>query len=188
MKLNKLHRFTIAALCWLGAALFFGLWLAQDAWTLWPALILAGLGLLGIRDLVQTRHAILRNYPIIGHLRFFFEKIRPEMRQYFFEGDTDGRPFPRERRAIVYQRAKRDLDKKPFGTQGDVYTEGHEWMLHSIAPAPVAKDLFRIKIGGPDCTQPYNASVLNISAMSYGALSANAIRSMNLGAKMGGSL
>jgi glutamate synthase domain-containing protein 2 len=146
----------------------------------------SALTLVGIRDLLQTRHAILRNYPIIGHLRFFFEKIRPEMRQYFFEGDTDGRPFPRERRAIVYQRAKHELDKKPFGTQGDVYAEGHEWMLHSIAPAPVAKELFRVTIGGPNCTQPYSASVLNISAMSYGALSANAIRAMNLGAKMGG--
>jgi glutamate synthase domain-containing protein 2 len=153
-------------------------------WTTLTAVII--LILVGIHDLVQTRHAILRNYPIIGHLRFFFEKIRPEMRQYFFEGDTDGRPFPRERRAIVYQRAKHELDKKPFGTQGDVYAEGHEWMLHSIRPTPVAKDLFRVSIGGPDCTKPYDASVLNISAMSYGALSANAIRALNLGAKMGG--
>lgn len=153
-------------------------------WTIF--LTAAGLTLVGIRDLIQTRHAILRNYPIIGHLRFFFEKIRPEMRQYFFEGDTDGRPFPRERRAIVYQRAKHELDKKPFGTQGDVYAEGHEWMLHSISPAPLAKDLFRVTIGGPNCTQPYSASVLNISAMSYGALSANAIRALNLGAQMGG--
>ena len=152
-------------------------------WTVF--LIFVGLTLVGIRDVIQTRHAILRNYPIIGHLRFFFEKIRPEMRQYFFEGDTDGRPFPRERRAIVYQRAKRELDKKPFGTQGDVYAEGHEWMLHSIAPAPVTKELFRVMIGGPHCTQPYSASVLNISAMSYGALSANAIRALNLGAQMG---
>ncbi len=148
--------------------------------------ITISLSLIGIYDLNQTRHAILRNYPIIGHLRFFFEKIRPEMRQYFFEGDTDGRPFPRERRAIVYQRAKRELDKKPFGTQGDVYAEGHEWMLHSIKPAPLAKELFRLTIGGPQCTQAYNASILNISAMSYGALSANAIRALNLGAKAGG--
>ena len=152
------------------------------------AILIASVSLVfvGIRDLVQTRHAILRNYPIIGHLRFFFEKIRPEMRQYFFEGDTDGRPFPRERRAIVYQRAKHELDKKPFGTQGDVYAEGAEWMLHSIKPAPLAKELFRTSIGGPHCTQPYSASVLNISAMSYGSLSANAIRALNLGAKMGG--
>jgi glutamate synthase domain-containing protein 2 len=151
-----------------------------------PFVIATLLSLLGIHDLVQTRHAILRNYPIIGHLRFFFEKIRPEMRQYFFEGDTDGRPFPRERRAIVYQRAKSQLDKKPFGTQGDVYAEGHEWMLHSMMPAPLAKDLFRVTIGGPQCTQPYSASVFNISAVSYGALSANAIRSLNKGAAKGG--
>ncbi len=152
-------------------------------WTVFLSFTL--LTMVGIRDVIQTRHAILRNYPIIGHLRFFFEKIRPEMRQYFFEGDTDGRPFPRERRAIVYQRAKRELDKKPFGTQGDVYAEGHEWMLHSIAPVPVTKELFRVMIGGPHCTLPYSASVLNISAMSYGALSANAIRALNLGAQMG---
>jgi glutamate synthase domain-containing protein 2 len=140
----------------------------------------------GLHDLTQQSHAILRNYPIIGHLRFFFEKIRPELRQYFFEGDTDGMPFPRERRAIVYQRAKRQLDKRPFGTQGDVYAEGHEWMLHSIKPMPVEKAPFRVLVGGPHCSQPYSASVLNISAMSYGALSANAIRSLNLGAKIGG--
>ncbi len=144
------------------------------------------LSLVGLRDLSQTSHAILRNYPVIGHLRFFLEKIRPEMRQYFFEGDTDGMPFPRERRAIVYQRAKLQLDKRPFGTQGDVYAEGHEWMLHSMRPEPVAAEGFRLTIGGPKCTQPYNASVLNISAMSYGALSANAIRALNLGAKRGG--
>ena len=144
------------------------------------------LSLVGLRDLTQTSHAILRNYPVLGHLRFFLEKIRPEMRQYFFEGDTDGMPFPRERRAIVYQRAKLQLDKRPFGTQGDVYAEGHEWMLHSMQPMPVAAEAFRLTIGGPKCSQPYNASVLNISAMSYGALSANAIRALNFGAKRGG--
>jgi glutamate synthase domain-containing protein 2 len=151
-----------------------------------PFLASFALVLVGFRDLFQTKRAVLRNYPIIGHLRYFFEKIRPELRQYFFEGDTDGRPFPREKRAIVYQRAKRQLDKKPFGTQSDVYAEGAEWMLHSMQPLDVAKDAFRITIGGPDCKQPYSASVLNISAMSYGALSANAIRALNRGAKIGG--
>ncbi len=155
------------------------------SWLWLPAVLAIALSCVGVRDLIQTRHAILRNYPIIGHLRFFFEKIRPEMRQYFFEADTDGRPFPRERRAIVYQRAKRELDKKPFGTQGDVYAEGYEWMLHSMMPVALAKDLFRVTVGGPECKQPYSASVLNISAMSYGALSANAIRSLNKGAKTG---
>ncbi len=149
-----------------------------------PAVALA-VSLIGLYDITQTRHAILRNYPIIGHLRFFFEKIRPELRQYFFEGDTDGKPFPREKRAIVYQRAKRELDKKPFGTQSDVYAEGHEWMLHSIVPTDLATHGFRLSIGGPNCKQPYNASIFNISAMSYGALSANAIRSLNKGARLG---
>jgi glutamate synthase domain-containing protein 2 len=150
-----------------------------------PLAIAAALAFVGLHDITQTKRSILRNYPIIGHIRFFLEKIRPEMRQYFFEADTDGRPFPREKRAIVYQRAKKQLDKKPFGTQSDVYAEGAEWMLHSMQPMDVAKDLFRITIGGPACKQPYSASVLNISAMSYGALSANAIRSLNAGAKKG---
>jgi glutamate synthase domain-containing protein 2 len=150
-----------------------------------PLVVSTFLTLVGVHDVVQTKRAILRNYPIIGHLRFFFEKIRPEMRQYFFESDQDGMPFPREKRAIVYQRAKRQLDKKPFGTQGNVYAEGHEWMLHSMAPLENHDANFRTMIGGPDCTQPYSASVFNISAMSYGALSANAIRALNKGAKIG---
>jgi glutamate synthase domain-containing protein 2 len=142
--------------------------------------------LVGLRDLTQTKHAILRNYPIAAHLRFILENIRPEMRQYFFEADKDGTPFPRDKRAIVYQRAKRQLDKRPFGTQYDVYGNQYEWLHHSIAPMPVATALPRIEIGGPQCRQPYSASVFNISAMSYGALSANAIRSLNRGAKLGG--
>ncbi|MCA0433122.1 MAG: FMN-binding glutamate synthase family protein [Proteobacteria bacterium] len=150
-----------------------------------PLTCTAFLSIIGLSDLTQTRHAILRNYPILGHLRFFFEKIRPEMRQYFFESDQDGAPFPRERRAIVYQRAKRELDKKPFGTHGNVYAEGHEWMLHSMMPAALAVAPFRVTVGGPDCRQPYSASVFNISAMSYGALSANAIRALNKGARLG---
>ena len=141
---------------------------------------------LGLRDLMQTRHAILRNYPIAAHLRFILENIRPEMRQYFFEADKDGSPFPRDKRAIVYQRAKRELDKRPFGTQYDVYEGRYEWLHHSMAPKPVTAELPRITIGGSQCTQPYSASVFNISAMSYGALSANAIRSLNRGAKIGG--
>jgi len=146
------------------------------------ALFLAGVGLY---DYFQTKHAVLRNYPIAAHLRFIFEAIRPEMRQYFFEGEKDGMPFPRDRRAIVYQRAKSMLDVRPFGTTHDVYAEGYEWMTHSIAPTPVSKEPFRISIGGPDCTQPYSASIFNISAMSFGSLSANAIRALNGGARLG---
>jgi glutamate synthase domain-containing protein 2 len=141
---------------------------------------------IGIHDVTQTRHAILRNYPIIAHLRFFFEKIRPEMRQYFFESDHDGTPFARDQRAIVYQRAKKALDKRPFGTQQNVYEAQYEWMHHSMSPKAVAKEPFRIMIGGPQCEKPYSASIFNISAMSFGSLSANAIRSLNRGAKLGG--
>jgi glutamate synthase domain-containing protein 2 len=149
------------------------------------AMAMAALVALGIHDLLQTRHAILRNYPIAAHLRFMLETIRPEMRQYFFEGDKDGAPFPRDKRAIVYQRAKKELDKRPFGTMFDVYQEQYEWLHHSIAPKPPASvDEMRILIGtGP---RAYPASLLNISAMSYGALSANAVRSLNKGAKAGG--
>ena len=145
----------------------------------------AGLAALGIRDLTQTKHSILRNYPIAAHLRFLLENIRPEMRQYFFEADKDGAPFPRDKRTIVYQRAKRELDKRPFGTQYDVYDSKIEWLQHSMAPKDPAKAPLRIKIGDESCTQPYEASVFNISAMSYGSLSANAIRALNRGAKIG---
>ncbi len=155
--------------------------------TAWLALlVVAGtLAAVGIRDVTQTKRAILRNYPIAAHLRYFFEAIRPEMRQYFFEGDKDGMPFSRDKRAIVYQRAKGELDKRPFGTQYDVYQTPFEWLTHSMAPKHVCTDCFRITIGGSACTQPYSASVFNISAMSYGSLSANAIRSLNKGAKIG---
>ena len=149
-------------------------------------LVFAGLTLLGLRDLVQTRHAVLRNYPISAHLRFILEELRPEMRQYFFESETDGLPFSRTQRAIVYQRAKMALDKRPFGTQLEVYEQGYEWLRHSIAPRPVATEAFRNNVGGPDGAQPYSASVFKISALSFGALSANAIRALNGGAKLGG--
>ncbi len=158
-----------------------------QVWWLMPLTLLCiGSVLLGLRDLRQTRHAVLRNYPVAAHLRFLLEGIRPEMRQYFFEGDKDGAPFPRDKRAIVYQRAKKELDKRPFGTQFDVYQEQYEWLHHSIAPAAlVPHDRMRVTVGA-GTAQPYAASLLNISAMSYGSLSANAIRALNKGAKAGG--
>lgn len=170
------------------AAIGFGLaWLADPHWWIGICFLVAAfLSALGLYDYMQDGHSILRNYPVAAHLRFIFEAIRPEMRQYFFEGDKDGMPFPRDRRAIVYQRAKNTLDVRPFGTTYDVYSDRYEWMSHSIAPRPVTKEPFRIIIGGPDCTQPYSASIFNISAMSFGALSANAIRALNGGAKLGG--
>jgi glutamate synthase domain-containing protein 2 len=149
-------------------------------------LILFGaLAVIGTIDLLQTRHAVLRNYPLTAHIRFILEEIRPEIRQYFLESEKDGTPFSRDKRAIVYQRAKKALDKRPFGTQYDVYAAGFEWLDHSIAPKPVAREPFRVMIGEPDCAKPYSASVFNISAMSFGALSPNAIRALNIGAKRG---
>jgi glutamate synthase domain-containing protein 2 len=150
-----------------------------------PLLVFGALTLLGIRDLTQKRHAVLRNYPISAHMRFLLESIRPEMRQYFFESEKDGMPFSRDQRALVYQRAKIDLDKRPFGTQYNVYQDGYEWVHHSISPQPIATEKFRVNVGGPDCLKPYSASIFNISAMSFGSLSANAIRALNGGAKKG---
>ena len=149
-------------------------------------LIGAGLTMIGLHDLGQSKHAVLRNYPISAHLRFLLESIRPEMRQYFFEDEKHGLPFSRDKRAIVYQRAKMQLDKRPFGTAYDVYAEGFEWLNHSLSPKPLATEKFRVRIGGPDCALPYEASIFNISAMSFGALSPNAIHALNEGARKGG--
>lgn len=149
------------------------------------AVSFAALTGLGFRDIIQARHSILRNYPVIGHLRFLLEFIRPEIRQYFIEADNEANPFSRQQRSLVYQRAKGDSDKRPFGTQRDVGAMGYEWINHSLAPTVVPSHDFRLTIGGPGCTQPYTASVFNISAMSFGALSANAILALNAGAKRG---
>jgi glutamate synthase domain-containing protein 2 len=182
-------RFIVLTLVTIGSAVFGLALLAAPGgwpWLLPLFLVCAGLTVLGFRDLFNPTHAILRNYPISAHLRFILESIRPEMRQYFFEDEKHGTPFSRDKRAVVYQRAKMQLDKRPFGTQYDVYGSGFEWLHHSIAARPVAHVAPRISIGGPDCTQPYSASVYNISAMSFGSLSANAIRALNQGAKAGG--
>ena len=189
--LSTIFNFRFALITWpaILIAVAIGLMLAfpgQTWWLLPLAILCAGSVLIGLHDLRQTRHAVLRNYPVAAHLRFLLESIRPEMRQYFFEGDKDGTPFPRDKRAIVYQRAKRDLDKRPFGTQYDVYEEQYEWLHHSIAPtAPLKHEALRTLVGA-GTAQPYSASLLNISAMSYGSLSANAIRALNKGAKAGG--
>lgn len=143
------------------------------------------LAAVGTRDILQTKSSILRNYPIAAHIRFMLEEIRPEIRQYFFEGEKDGTPFSRDKRAIVYQRAKMAPDKRPFGTQYNVYEDGFEWLQHSMQPEPTETLPFRITIGGPDCKRPYSASVFNISGMSFGALSPNAIRALNKGARAG---
>ncbi len=151
------------------------------------ALLCLFLVALGWRDTHQQRHSVLRNYPVIGHLRFLMEFVRPEIRQYFIENDHEAAPFSRQQRSLVYQRAKGDADKRPFGTQLDVQAIGYEWINHSMAPTRVASHDFRLTIGGggTSCSQPYSASVFNISAMSFGALSANAILALNGGAKRG---
>ncbi|WP_445491770.1 FMN-binding glutamate synthase family protein [Rhodopseudomonas sp. RCAM05734] len=182
-------RFIVLTICSVVTVLLIGIALSDHKvfdLVLIPTLVFAGLTALGIRDLVQKDHAVLRNYPIAAHLRFLLEEIRPEMRQYFFESEKDGMPFSRDTRAVVYQRAKMVLDKRPFGTQKNVYEQGYEWMHHSVAPRPHASEAFRINVGGPDCARPYSASVFNISAMSFGALSPNAIRALNAGARKGG--
>jgi len=150
-----------------------------------PILVFAYLVGTGFHDLLQTKRAVLRNYPVIGHMRFLLEFIRPEIRQYFIESDNEATPFSRAQRSLVYQRSKGDSDKRPFGTQLDTHATGHEWMTHSVAPSTLASHDFRITIG-PHTAQPYSASVFNISAMSFGALSANAISALNAGAKRGG--
>jgi glutamate synthase domain-containing protein 2 len=147
-----------------------------------------GFGLLsglGIFDMQQSKSSILRNYPVIGHLRFMLEYVRPEIRQYFIEGDSEASPFSRAQRSLVYQRAKGESDKQPFGTQLSVYADGYEWVNHSVSPSTVASHDFRVTIGATSA-QPYSASVFNISAMSFGALSANAILALNAGAQRGG--
>lgn len=156
-------------------------------WSLWwwPAAAFAFLSAVGYVDYTQDRQAIRRNYPVLAHFRFFFEFIRPEIRQYFIEADTEELPFSRAQRSIVYQRAKGVADKRPFGTQINVYLPNYEWINHSMAPSDIQSHDFRIDIGGEQCAQPYSASVFNISAMSFGALSANAILSLNHGAKKG---
>lgn len=151
----------------------------------WPVLFLC-LSLIGLHDLKQEHHSILRNYPVIGHLRFMLEFIRPEIRQYFLESETDASPFSRAQRSLVYSRSKGESDKRPFGTQLDVRGIGYEWINHSIATTKLTSHDFRIQIGGSDCKQPYSMSRFNISAMSFGALSANAVLALNLGAKRGG--
>jgi glutamate synthase domain-containing protein 2 len=149
-------------------------------------LFFAALSAVGVHDLLQTHHAILRNYPILGHLRFLLEFIRPEIRQYFIESESEAAPFSRAQRSLVYARAKGQSDKRPFGTQLDVDQAGFEWLTHSMAPSTIDNHHFRVRVGNTACSQPYDISLFNVSAMSFGALSANAIMALNQGAKMGG--
>lgn len=158
------------------------------AW--WPQLLwswglLGPIVAIGIYDFFQVKHSVSRNFPVVGRMRYLMEFIRPEIYQYFIEGDTEGVPFDRDQRSLVYQRAKKVRDTVPFGTKEDVYAVGYEWVNHSMAPLTHHPDAMRVEIGGPDCRQPYSASLLNISAMSYGSLSRNAILALSSGARHG---
>lgn len=152
---------------------------------LWTYVLVLPLIALGVRDALQRRRAVLRNFPVIGHFRYLLEMIRPEINQYFIESNTDGAPFSRELRSVSYQRAKKERETVPFGTQRDVYEVGYEWLNHSLAATHAPKDP-RVRIGEGRARLPYDSSVLNISAMSFGSLSANAVRALNGGAKLGG--
>jgi glutamate synthase domain-containing protein 2 len=157
------------SLWWLIAAVFFGL-----------------LSLVGLYDLAQRRHSILRNFPVLGHARFLLEDIRPEVQQYFIERNYNGRPFDRDTRAVIYERAKGIHGEQAFGTERDVNEVGYEFVVHCAAPLEPPAQAPRVRVGGPDCSQPYDMALLNVSAMSFGALSANALRALNAGAAAGG--
>jgi glutamate synthase domain-containing protein 2 len=149
--------------------------------------VVAGLlALVGSYDLVQKRHSILRNYPIVGHGRFILEALRPELQQYFIERNDDGRPYDRDTRTAVYERAKGIKDEQAFGTERDVAAPGYEWLLHSTGSHDPPKEVPRVRIGGPDCSRPYDMALLNVSAMSFGALSGAALTALNRGAAKGG--
>lgn len=184
-KLIELQRYgTLVAVAVLTViCLVIGFW---ASWVFVLAAVFGALTLLGLRDMWQTRHAVLKNYPVLGHIRFLFEKIRPEIRQYLIESDREEQPFSREQRSLVYQRAKGAEDKRPFGSHENVYEAGYSWLTHSVQPTHFDSTDFRVTVGGPKCKKPYSASLYNISAMSFGSLSANAISALNQGAKMGG--
>lgn len=178
------QNFVILAIAAVTIILAFTL-LVSKLW-LWAFVVVAPIILLGIYDMTQVRHSVLRLYPVLGHFRYMLESVRPEIQQYFVESELEGSPVSREFRSLIYQRAKGDRDTRPFGTIFDVNRAGYEWVNHSMQPKHLTDFDPRIEFGGEDCTQPYMASPLNISAMSYGSLSKNAIMALNKGAKIGG--
>lgn len=177
------QQFVVFTLIVVGVECLFYILLPQALWSL---VLLAPVLTVGWMDFFQTKQSIRRNFPVLGNFRYLFEMIRPEINQYFVESNSDGVPFSREERSVVYQRAKKQLDTLPFGTQKDVYSVGYEWANHSIMATDVKREDLRVVIGGPQCQHPYSASLFNISGMSYGALSSNAILALNGGANDGG--
>lgn len=154
---------------------------------LWAFIVILPIIFIGFYDMFQDKHAILRNFPLVGRSRYIADWLRPKLYQYFIEADTEGTPINRMFRSIVYQRAKNVMDTSPFGTQVDVYGEGYEWMNHSIVAldSHTLNNHPRVLIGGKNCSMPFNASILNISAMSFGSLSRAAIEALNGGAAIG---
>ncbi len=150
------------------------------------AVVLAATVAVGLHDLTQRGHSILRNYPLLGHMRFVLEKVRPELQQYFVERNFDGRPYDRDTRTSIYERAKGIKDEQAYGTERDLAEPGYEWLLHSAHPVPEPDDPPRVRVGGPDCPEPYDMALLNVSAMSFGALSGAALTALNRGAAKGG--
>lgn len=180
---------SVRAIVWSVTLLFLGfvlLMIVFNSWSYWtlifPVLLLEAV----LYDTIQIKHTLRKNYPFLARFRYLFESVRPEFRQYFFEGETDGRPFNRRQRSIVYQRSKNEKETVAFGMQDEPTRVGYEWAAHSIYPKKANPETFRTLVGGKDCKQPYSLSLYNISAMSYGALSKTAIMSLNKGAKMGG--
>lgn len=169
----------------LAVALLIASFLLSQSWMLYSALGLAAT-LFIIHDFFQSKHSLLRNFPVLGRGRYLMERLRAPLRQYFFESDLNGKPFNRRQRSIIYQRSKNVRETVAFGMQTDPYEPGYEWVSHSVYPARIKKKDLRVSIGTSQCQQPYDLSILNIGAMSYGALSKTAIRSLSEGASMAG--
>jgi glutamate synthase domain-containing protein 2 len=177
--------FFVAVLTVLAAALVVPAVIVTWVWWI-PAALVAILAAVGVYDLVQRQHSVLRNYPVLGHMRFLLEALRPELQQYFIERNFDGRPFDRDVRSLIYARAKGTAAELAFGTERDIDQVGYEYLVHSARPVEPPEEPFRVRVGGPDCTQPYDMALMNVSAMSFGALSGNALRALNNGAHKGG--
>jgi glutamate synthase domain-containing protein 2 len=180
-----LRFFVIGVLAFLGAVATLAATIGGPGWWFFLAVIVVLLAV-GVYDLLQKKHSILRNYPVLGHIRFLLEEVRPELQQYFIERNFDGRPFDRNTRSSIYQRAKGVQEEQPFGTERDLYAVGYEYLVHSTVPVKKMAEPPRVRIGGKDCTQPYDMALLNVSAMSFGSLSGHAIEALNRGAAAGG--
>ena len=179
---NEFTVFSILSILGISALAYF-VW--SPAW--WLFLLFGPIIIIGFYDMFQAKHAIMRNFPILGRGRYVMEALRPKIYQYFIESDTNGAPVNRLFRSVIYQRAKHELDTTPFGTQRNVYGEGYEWMNHSIAAldAHNLEQHPKVVVGNAACEKPYALSVFNVSAMSFGSLSKNAIMALNGGAAIG---